>query len=612
MSDALLPYYNRELGAIRKDAADFADAFPKVAGRLRLSAEAVDDPFVARLLEGVAFLAARVQHRLDDELPELSDALLEMLSPHLLAPVPSMTTLKLAGPPELRAPARVPRGLMVETEPVRGEPVRFRTCHDVMLWPLAIEQVRLMGLPLAAPANPRAAGAVACLRLTLRTPAPDVAIASLGLDRLRLHLRGIGTAAMTLHELLCTSTLSVALADGPADPRPTILGPAALQAAGFEPEEAALPWPKRAFDGHRLLTEYFAFPDKFLYLDLDGLEARSLVQQSDRLEIFIYLSRAVPALERSVGPESVALGCTPAINLFPQRCEPIQLDGTRSEWPVLADARRPVALEVYAVDQVRESRADGSRRPVLPFHRLGHAMDLAEAGPARDRPVVNYVAVRRAALPPLSGTQTTLMLRDPAFDPMAPADGVLTVEALCCNRDLPGMLPFGGGQPRLRVAAGSPAASAEALVPPTPTLRPNLRERGAWKLVSHLALNHLSVVDGPDGAAALRELLRLHDLRDSAESRAALAALQTVDASPGVARLPGGRPGVLVRGLDVTLGFDQQAWQAGGLYLLATVLERFLAHQVSVNAFVRSHVVLRGRPGVTARFPARSGTRTLL
>lgn len=281
---------------------------------------------------------------------------------------------------------------------------------------------------------------------------------------------------------------------------------------------------------------------------------------------------------------------------------------------MVPDARRPVALEAYAVETVRESRADGSRRAVLPFHRLGRAMDAAPEGAAaeQERPAMNYVASRRPATPPLSGSQTVLLLRDAAFDPMAPADGVLTVEALCCNRDLPSLLPFGNGQPRLRVAAGSSAGSAEALVPPTPTLRPVLRERGAWKLVSHLALNHLSVVGGEDGAAALRELLRLHDLRDSAESRAALMALVAVDAAPGVARLPGGRPGVLVRGLDVTLTFDPQAWQGGALYLLAAVLERFLAQQVSVNAFVRTQVALRGRPGLVARFAPRSGTRTLL
>lgn len=605
MSDGLLPYFERELAVIRGEAAAFAEAFPKVAGRLRISPEAVDDPFVGRLLEGVAFLAARVQHRLDDELPELSDALLEMLSPQLLAPVPSMTTLRLSGNPEMRAPAVVPRGLLVETEPVRGEPVRFRTCHDVTLWPVTVEQARLSGLPLAAPANPRAAGATACLRLVLRGAVPDLPFSALNLDRLRLHLRGVGNAPATLHELLATSTLSVALADSPTDPMPTILGPDAVRPAGFEVEEAALPWPRRSFGGYRLLTEYFAMPEKFLYIDLEGLEARSLVQASDRLEVFIYLSRALPALERVITRDSVALGCTPAINLFPQRCEPIQLDGTRPDWQVVPDARRPTALEVHSIEAVRESRPDGRRRVLLPFYRLGRAEAEEEAAP------IHYIATRRPALAPLTGTQTCLMLRDPGFDPAAPADGVLTVEALCCNRDLPAMLPFGGGQPALRVAAGTAALAAEALSPPTPTLRPSLRERSAWKLISHLALNHLSVVDGEQGALALRELLRLHDLRDTEDTRAASAALVATQAAPGIARLPGARPGAFVRGLDVTLTFDPAGWQSGGLFPLAAVLERVLAQQVSVNAFVRTSVALRGRPGRAARFAPRSGTRVL-
>ena len=613
MSDALLPYYNRELAAIRKDAAEFADAYPKVAGRLRIAGDTVDDPYVGRLLEGVAFLAGRVQHRLDDELPEISDALLEMLSPHLLAPVPSMITLRLTGAPELRVPVRVPRGLPVETEPVRGEKVRFRTCHDVTLWPLTLESARLAGLPLIAPANPRANGAVACLRLVLRSAFPDLPIAEIGVDRLRLHLHGVGHNAALLHELLCTSTLSIACADGSGDARPTILPPTALRPAGFETDESALPWPRRAFAGHRLLTEYFAFAEKFLYVDLDGLDARSLVQQGDRLELFIYLSRSMPELERTISAENFALGCTPAINLFPQRCEPIALDGTQAEWLVVPDARRPAALEIYSIEEVRESRADGSRRFVLPFHRLGRAEAEGEMAD------MHFIAARRTAMPPLTGTQTALLLHDDRFDPARPADGVLTVEALCCNRDLPAMLPFGGQtadrrpQPELSIAAGgSPVAAAEAISPPTPTLRPNLRERSAWKLVSHLALNHLSVTGGEQGALALRELLRLHDLRDTPETRAALAALLAVDARPGVARLPGGRPGALVRGLDVTLTFDAQSWQAGGLYLLAATLERFLALQVSVNSFVRTAVALRGRPGLVTRFPPRSGTRVLL
>lgn len=608
MSESLLPYYNRELRAIRKLAGEFAEAYPKVAARLRVTPEAVDDPYVERLLEGVAFIAARVQQRLDDELPEFSETLLEMLSPHLLAPVPSMTTLKLSPPPEAQGPIQVPRGLMVETEPVRGEPVRFTTCHDVTVWPIAVESFRLSGLPITAPANNRVQGAMAVLRITLRTTTPELTFAKLGLDRLRLHLRGVGAQAAQLHELLCTSTLGLALADSPVDPRPTLLDADALQPAGFSAEEAALPWPNRSFAGYRMLTEWFAFPEKFLYLDIDGLDARTLLQESDKLDIFVYLSRAMPELERTLGPENVALACTPAINLFPQRCEPISLDGTQSEWMVVPDARRPGALEIYSVESVRESRSDGRRRTVLPFYRLGRT-ETDEALLSE----VNHVTFRRGATPPITGTQTWIELRDAAFDPAQPAEGVLTVEALCCNRDLPALLPFGAGQPRLRVAqGGAPVSMVDCISPPTPTLRPRLNDRGAWRLISHLALNHLSVTGGEGGAAALREILRLHDLRDTAETRAALAAIVAVDTRPGIARLPGGRAGAFARGLDVTLTFDPAAWQAAGLYPLAQVLERFLALQVSVNAFSRTLIALRGRPGVVARFAPRSGTRTLL
>ncbi|HYF08136.1 MAG TPA: type VI secretion system baseplate subunit TssF [Acetobacteraceae bacterium] len=609
MSEALLPYFNRELAALRKEAGEFADAYPRVAPRLRLTPDGqVDDPFVERVLEGVAFLAARVQHRLDDDLPELTDVLLEMLSPHLLAPVPSMTTLQLSPPPEIAGRIEVAKGLLVETEPVRGEPVRFSTAHPVTLWPLSIDQAKLMGLPLTAPANPRAHGAMACLRIVLRTREASMPIAPLGLDRLRLHLRGAGVEATALYELLCTSTLSIALADGPMDPNPTILGPEALVPAGLEPHEAALPWPLRAFAGHRLLTEYFAFPDKFLYVDLEGLDARSRGQAGDRLEIFIYLSRNVPDLERSVTAANLGLFCTPAINLFPQRCESIHLDGSLSEWPLIADSRRPTALEIYAVEGVRESRADGGRRAVLPFYRIGRSEgDDAEITP------FNYIALRRPAPLPLTGTQTTLMLRDAAFDPALPAEGILSVDAICCNRDLPAMLPFGGGQPRLRIAEGTaPVSHIECLTAPTPTLRPELQQRSAWKLLSHLALNHLSIVEGESGATALREILRLHDLRETAETRAALGSLLSAETRPGIARLPGGRPGTFARGLDVTLTFDAQGWAAGGLYLLAAVLSRFLSLQVSVNAFVRTEAALRGRAGRVARFPPRSGTRSLL
>ena len=607
MSDALLPYYNRELGAIRRLAAEFAETHPKIAGRLRLSGDTADDPHVARLLEGVAFLAARVHHRLDDEFPELTDALLGVLYPHYLAPVPSAAIAELRCQPDLTAPLRLPAGLGLDTEPVRGETCRFRTAWPLTLWPIGIDAVRLSGLPLAAPPNPRATGAVAVLRVGLKCLQPDATFTALGVDRLRLFLRAPATVSLALCELLGAHTLSVACADGPGDAAPVILPGSAIVPAGFAPEEALWPWPARSFSGFRLLAEYFSLPEKFLFFDVVGLEAKTLVAAGNRMEIFIYLDRALPELERMVEGETLALGCTPIVNLFPHRCEPIALTHTETEYRVVPDARRNATMEVWQIERVRETRPDGSARPWRPFYRL------TAGDPEAETPSGFYGTVRRAAPATLGGSETFLAPYDPAFDPDQPAASVLSVDALCTNRDLPAALPFGGGHPVLRLSEANSAVSRlGCLTAPTPTLRAPLREAGFWRLVSHLSLGHLSVAGGEAGATALKEALRLYDLRDSAETRAAIEGLLAVSSRPGVARVPGARAGSFCRGLDVTLEFDARAWQAGGLYLLASVLERFLALHATVNSFVRCRAVLRGRSGVAATWPARAGARVLL
>lgn len=605
MSDSLLPYYERELDAIKRLAAEFADTHPKIAGRLRLSADAVDDPHVARLLEGVAFLAARVHHRLDDEFPELTDALLSLLYPHYLAPVPSCMVVQFDCQPELMTPSQLASGVALDTEQVRGETLRYRTTAPVTLWPVEVENVRLSGLPLVAPANPAAAGASGVLRITLKCANPEATFTQLGVDRLRFFLRGPANQTLALYELLGAHAVSVAYADNSVDPAPVIVPASAIQPVGFAPEEALLPWSARGFSGFRLLSEYFAFPDKFLFFDFTRLDAKTMVSAGNRLEIFVYLDRSLPELERTIGQQSMALGCTPLVNLFPQRCEPITLNHTDTEYRVVPDARRPRAAEVWNVERVREVLPDGSFRPWRAFHRL------SDNGVETGAPGGSYHIARRDAAPGVPGTESFLAPHDPDFDPDRPADSVLSIDALCVNRDLPTDLPFGGGHPRLRLVEGSAAVAAiNAVTAATPTLRPPLREKGYWRLVSHLSLGHLSVTGGREGASALKEVLRLYDHRDTAETRVAIEALTGVSAGPGTARAPG-RAGGFCRGLDVTLEFDPRNWQVGGLYLLAAVLEHFLALHGTVNSFTRTRVILRGRPGVAAAWPARSGTRVL-
>ncbi|HEX4173680.1 MAG TPA: type VI secretion system baseplate subunit TssF [Acetobacteraceae bacterium] len=605
MSDSLLPYYERELDAIKRLAAEFADAHPKIAGRLRVSADAIDDPHVARLLEGAAFLAARVHHRLDDEFPELTDALLGLLYPHYLAPVPSCMVVQFDCQPDLINPARLAAGTSIDTEPVHGEELRYRTTAPVMLWPVEVENVRLSGPPIVAPANPFAAGAAGVLRITLKCVSPEVTFTQLGIERLRFFLRGPTNQALALYELLGAHAISIAFADNAVDPSPAIVPASAIEPVGFSPDEALLPWSARGFAGFRLLTEYFAFPDKFLFFDITRMDSKTLLSAGNRLEIFIYLDRSLPELERTVGRASLALGCTPVANLFPQRCEPIMLSHQDTEYRVVPDARRPRAAEVWSVERVRETQPDGSFRPWRPFHRL------VEGDPEAGRAGGFYHVARRPATPGVPGTEVFVAPHDPAFDPTKPADAVLSIDALCVNRDLPTDLPFGGGHPRLRLMeSAATVAGLSAVTAATPTLRPPLRESGFWRLVSHLSLGHLSVTGGQEGAPALKEVLRLYDLRDSADTRAAVEAITGISSRPGTARAPG-RAGSFCRGLDVTLEFEPRAWQVGGLYLLASVLEHFLALHGTVNSFTRTRVTLRGRPGVAAAWPARSGTRVL-
>lgn len=596
--------YQRELDAIRRLAGEFAEAHPKIARRLRLTPNGVDDPHVERLLEGVAFLSARTQQRLDDEFPELTDALLGVLYPRYLAPTPSAAIVRFGCRPDLRVPVDVPAGTMLETRPLDGAACRFRTTSTVRLWPIEIVSTQLGGLPLTAPALPVSRQAKSSLRVRLRLADAQARFDELAPPSLRFFITAPLAQAIRLYELLCQHTIGLALADGPNDDRPTPLPATALRAAGFSPDEALYPWPRRTFSGFRLLTEYFALPEKFLFVDIDGLDARTLVQGRRELELFVYFDMAMPELERALGPACLALGCTPVVNLYSGPCEPIRLDHWRTDYVIEPRRDQWGAEEVWDVEQVREIGEDGSLRPWRPlYQRL--ADDPGDAAGA-------YTLIRRPGAA-RTVTETRLAPVDLTLDPAAALDRVLSVDALLTNGDLPSRLPVGGGEPRLYPSEGLGAVTEIAcLTPPTPSWRAPMRERHSWRLVSHLVLGRLGLTGGGEAAASLREWLRLYDVREAEETRQAIASLLAVDTRDSVARVPGARIGSFCRGLEVTLLFESDQWDAGGLYLLAAVLERVLALHVTVNSFVRTTVRLRGRADPVARFAPRAGDRVLL
>jgi type VI secretion system protein ImpG len=607
MSDELLPYYDRELAFIRRLGAEFAEAHPKIAGRLRLSADTAEDPHVERLIEAFAYLNARIRHKLDDDFPELSDAMLGVLYPHYVAPLPAMSIVQFVlerSQGELKDGYDIPRETELESEPIDGTPCRFHTCYPVTLWPVELVEATLAARPFAAPETPFSAQAVAVLHLKLQGLSKDLPLAALSMDRLRFYLKGQAQHVYALYEVLFNNVLGVALAASPKDRQPTILGRECIEPVGFERDQAMLPYSARSFAGYRLLTEYFVFPQKFLFFDLARLGNQALARIGRTLDVYCYLSRSTQELEQNITADSLQLGCTPMVNLYPQRAEPIKLTQTQTEYRVVPDARRPRSCEVYSIDRVVATSPTDEQMEFSPFYSVRHAEGLKQQKRF-------WHPVRRPASGVDPGTEVYLSLVDLTFDPAQVADWTLDVQTMCLDRDLPHRLPFGEGEPRLRLTVGAPLERITCLTRPTRTLRPALRRGALWRLISHLSLNHLSLVDYEEGADALWEILKLYDFADSAQTRAMIDGILCVRSQRIAGRAGDPRAG-FCRGLEVTVHFDETRFAGSGVYLFACVLERFLALYCSVNSFSRLIATTNKREGELRRWAPRAGETVLL
>jgi type VI secretion system protein ImpG len=615
MSELLFPYYEGELLFIREMAKDFARQYPAAAGRLLLEPGRSVDPHVERLIEAFALLTGRIRAKLDDEFPELTDALLNVLYPHYLAPVPSLALLQLdldqvrSKPPDGHL---VPAGSILQTQRVGDVACKYRTCYPVTLWPVTLSSAQLQPPPWPAgtTAPPRA---VAALRLRFEAP-QEMPFAKLSLRHLRLHLHGDSALVATLYELIFNHTLQVAFRfPDVKGSTPIVMRPEeCLFPVGFASAENLLPYPKQAFPGYRLLTEFFAFPFKFHFVDLGGWERLRAAGAGRQVEVVLFFNRTLNRLEQMLDASMLRLGCTPVVNLFEHTGEPIPLTHLKYEYKVVPEVAQPMGFEVYSIESVTAASSSGDR-VYQPFYSFRHGGD-------RTAQQAFWYPSRRASLREQDrGTDVHLNLVNLGFDPSAPADSVLVVRTLCSNRDLPLKLPRTGEEVRFETTFAAPLARIRCLRNPTAPLRPPLRQGAYWRLISHLNLNHLSLADPVEGLAALRELLRLYDFSDpQIDSQLASVNRQLIEGITALAsRRVVGRTGSPVsggfcRGIEVQLEFDEQKYVGTSVYLFAAVLERFLGLYVSLNSF--SQLVARTQKGEAdlKKWPPRSGEQPLL
>lgn len=592
MGNRFFEFYNDELVALRKRATRFAEAYPKIAGRLRLGADTSDDPHVERLVQSFAYSAAHVRQKLDDSLPELTNGLLETLYPHYLAPTPSFSLITLTPAHGLENLQIVPRGTELNSDPIEGDTCRFVTTQDIHLAPIKISELQLMNRPFEAP-QPPSENAVSCLRLSVE-PTGQAGLDEIGIDRLRFYLSGPARQAQGLARLLTQHCKGVALSAHSSDGAPNYLRSQSIVPIGFEDATGLIPYPEGSFPGYRILTEFSCLPEKFLFFDL----LTGPLNCQRRMDVYFYFDATAGALTRDVNKASIILNTAPIVNLFPARAEPVLLDGTRPAYPLQADARRPFSRQVHSVRRVTISSPSGAAEVSNPFfHRQTD----------HDQSQIFWQLNRHGRDEGRSSGTTSIAFVDHRTNPIDATELTASVEVLATNGDLPNQLPFGGGQPRLRLASAvDNVAGIECLKAPTPTRHAPESSDRAWQLISHLSLNHLSISAG--GAAALREILRLYDMGDDPATSQAIDAIDDVAAVPGLTKLDG----VLVSGTDVTITFDSQRIEDGQAVLFGSIIDRFLGCYTTINTFSRLTLRYKGRTDVLASFPARSGQEALL
>ncbi|HTB15912.1 MAG TPA: type VI secretion system baseplate subunit TssF [Bryobacteraceae bacterium] len=613
MRDDLLLYYERELNYLRQLGAEFGQKYPKIAGRLVLEPDKCDDPHVERLLEAFAFLAARVHLKIDDEFPEITEALLSILYPHYIRPLPSMSIVEMHLDAEqggAATPQKVPRGAVLNSRPVAGVPCQFRTCYETTVLPLRVAEAEWTSPDRLSPPV-KSLDAVAAIRVEFRAP-QDVVLPQLGIDTLRIHISGEANVAHTLYELISANTVQVLVRDSTPNSRvrPVVLRGDSVKPAGFSEVESMLPYPRRSFPGYRLLQEYFTFPDKFFFFEVSGLREALGPGIKNRFELVFLISQFEQTerrqiLELGVNAKTFRVNATPIVNLFGQTAEPILLDQRRYEYSVVPDVRRPQATEVFSIDEVLSINPQSNE--VLrfePFYSFRHATQ-------KDKKQTFWLAHRRASSRVGDeGTEVSITLVDLSARPVYPDIDTLTLRTTCTNRDLPSRLSFANEAGDFEIEGGAAIKRIVALRKPTAAVRPPSGKAALWRLISHLSLNYLSLVD--EGREAFQEILKLYNFTGSAYSEKQIDGITSISSARHFARLVSENGITFARGTRVELELDEEMFTGGGVFLFSSVIERFLAEYVSLNSFSQLSVRTKQRKEPLKEWPPRAGQTILM
>ena len=623
MNRTFLGLYNNELHHLREVAGEFAREFPKIAGRLALDKDAKEecpDPFVERLLEGFAYLAARVQLKLDAEFPRFTQSLLETVYPHYLCPTPSMAVVRMepdsqsAGAPEGFS---VPRGSVLRaTSSASDTSCEFRSAHDVRIWPLRVAEGKYLTRSMAELGLPDSLRGKAAIRIRLQAN-PGVKLKTLELDRLPVFVRGLNETPCAIYEQIFARASQVIVRTTKANGNLCHVLPATtLKRVGLREDEGLLPFAPRGFEGYRLIHEYFAMPERFLFFEFTELREAIAKCDCEQVDLIILLKEAEPRLENVVDTESFDLFCTPVINLFPKRIDPISLGEKFSEYHAVADKTRPLDFEIYQVQKVVGQGASADSQQLFQPFYLARDVDLESAAYFNAHRVPRVLSAREkqfGAMSSYTGSEIYLSLVDGQSAPYRADLAQLNVTALCSNRHLPIQLVTKQGKTDFRLDLFAPVSAIRCVAGPTDPHPAHPDGEIAWRVISHMSLNYLSLLnaEGDAGPAGLREILKLYCDMSDARSQKQVDGIMAVFCKPIIRRVETPGPLTFGRGLEVVVEFDEHGFEGTGIFILGSVLEQFFSRYVSLNSFTET-VIRSQQRGDIIRWPAHPGKRPII
>lgn len=590
----LLAYYQRELAFLKEHSKAFASRFPKIAHRLGITDGTSEDPHVERLVESFALLTSRIHQRLDDDMPEMTEALLTSIAPQFLRSKPSTCIVEVEPDRHVSSITEkktIPPGSSLFTRHVAETVCQFKTIYPVVLLPLSIEKARVFF---------NDDDLFWHLRIDFKVWSGGI-VAD---ESLRIFLHGQSNIVNIIYTLLCSEVYKLTLCwDGDTYP----MCSSAISAVGFHQNDSIITQDPRVAPIHALLQDYFFFPQKFHFLDIKLPDTFSAGANTVfYLEIVfnrMHLTHQLEKMVKTIDAQFFRLNCTPAVNMFSQRAEPIILTENTAEYPVVADHRERHMISVWAINHVYIQQKQDDTVITMPVQPL-LGIDYSRSEGSSNIFWQSFQRESKSA----TGHQYSMFIAfaNRSGSSISPRADLISLSLTCTNHNIPSQMINGHSEGDFDSDLPVPALKIRALSRPTQPVSPPEKSEMRWRLISLLSLNYM-LLSGHKGGQVLREQLKLYNWNENPSITRMINMILHVDVKPVTSRIIANDPQSLARGVSIVLTFSHEALHEPEYFLMCCFIERYLALYAPVNSFTQVMTQIEHEEYTLRRWPVRAG-----